>query len=342
MENYLHKCLSSVIVNDKDLMELLEVIVVNDGSTDRSSEIAHSYESQYPNTFRVIDKENGNYGSCVNSGLKEATGKYVKTLDADDYFDTDAFKGLLIMLQNTNSDMVVHYAQHVSSNNRTSEFGITSRKFGTKHKGRTFFTLEEVAHDVWFTPMMHNTIYRTSILKEMNYVQLEGIFYTDSQWMFLPVTHVKSITLYPHVVYLYLIGREGQTVSPTNLRKYFTSELTMTKEKCKEFAEYSGEICGLVYLKRTLITHLRYIYTFGISNERYNETDLRVLDKEIQPIIPDLWEEMNSWRIPVYKYRHSVKISLWRRDNGRWFYILEGAIGLFFDPYKHVKKLIAN
>ena len=65
MEQYLDRCLTSLIIDD-DKMALLEVLVVNDGSKDRSSEIAHSYEARYPDTFRVIDKENGNYGSCIN------------------------------------------------------------------------------------------------------------------------------------------------------------------------------------------------------------------------------------------------------------------------------------
>ena len=73
MEKYLAKCCESVVVTP-ELMERLEVIVVNDGSTDKTSEIAHSFERRYPGTFRVIDKENGHYGSCVNRGLAEAKG----------------------------------------------------------------------------------------------------------------------------------------------------------------------------------------------------------------------------------------------------------------------------
>ncbi len=78
---------------------------MNDGSKDRSSEIAHSYQDRYPQTFRVIDKENGNYGSCVNRGLNEATGKYIKLLDADDSFDTNVFMHFLTEMQLTDVDM---------------------------------------------------------------------------------------------------------------------------------------------------------------------------------------------------------------------------------------------
>ena len=105
MEKYLKKCLDSLIVEN---MDLLEVLVVNDGSKDNSSKIAHEYEEKYPNTFRVIDKENGNYGSCINRGLAEAKGKYVKVLDADDCFDVNNFNKYLSFLQENDVDLVLN------------------------------------------------------------------------------------------------------------------------------------------------------------------------------------------------------------------------------------------
>lgn len=77
MEKYLRRWLDSLII-DEEGMKQLEVLVINYGSKDSSSQIAHEYQEKYPDTYRVIDKENGNYGSCINIGLKEAKGKYVK------------------------------------------------------------------------------------------------------------------------------------------------------------------------------------------------------------------------------------------------------------------------
>ena len=98
MEAYLPKCLGSLIIDEQELLQKLDVIVVNDGSKDRTSEIAHEFETKYPGVFRVVDKTNGHYGSCINAGLAVATGTFIKVLDADDYYLTDIFKDYLAVV----------------------------------------------------------------------------------------------------------------------------------------------------------------------------------------------------------------------------------------------------
>lgn len=100
VERYIRKCQDSLIVSD-DLMGQLEVLVINDGTPDRSAEIAKEFEKKYPSVFRVIDKENGNYGSCINRGLKEARGKYIRICDGDDSYDSVALCKLLKILERT-------------------------------------------------------------------------------------------------------------------------------------------------------------------------------------------------------------------------------------------------
>ena len=75
--------------------EKLEVIVVDDGSTDDTARIADAYHEKYPETIKVIHKENGGHGSGINAGLRAATGKYFKVVDADDWVDHEALERLL-------------------------------------------------------------------------------------------------------------------------------------------------------------------------------------------------------------------------------------------------------
>ena len=89
MESYLEKCLDSVLV--EQIIGLIEVMIVNDGSKDSSLLIAKRYQNRYPGSIVVVDKKNGNYGSCLNLAFNLAKGKYIRTLDADDYFDSTEF-----------------------------------------------------------------------------------------------------------------------------------------------------------------------------------------------------------------------------------------------------------
>ena len=110
VEKFLKKTLDSLIIEN---MELLEVLIVNDGSKDNTLQIARKYEEQYPNTFKVIDKENGGYGSTINEGIKYATGKYFKQLDGDDWYDTKNLNQFCLKLKQIDTDMIyTPYIKH--------------------------------------------------------------------------------------------------------------------------------------------------------------------------------------------------------------------------------------
>ena len=84
MEAYLGRCVDSLLA--EEVIDKLEIIIVNDGSKDRTLEIANAYRDRYPQSVVVVDKPNGHYGSTVNAALKVATGRYFRLLDADDWF----------------------------------------------------------------------------------------------------------------------------------------------------------------------------------------------------------------------------------------------------------------
>ena len=93
-EQYLERCLDSMIL-PAGLMEHVEIIVVNDGSTDRTGEIADDYVRRFPDTVKVIHKENGGHGSGVNAGIENAEGKYFKVVDSDDWLEENAYREIL-------------------------------------------------------------------------------------------------------------------------------------------------------------------------------------------------------------------------------------------------------
>ena len=110
MEQLLPRCLDSLIGSGVE--DAFEAIVVNDGSTDDTLQVAQSYRDAHPDCIRIIDKPNGNYGSTINAAMPQACGKYVKILDADDTFRPDSLASFVKALSGIDADMVVtHFTQ---------------------------------------------------------------------------------------------------------------------------------------------------------------------------------------------------------------------------------------
>ena len=304
MEKYLDKCLTSLVVSDEQ-MKQLEVLVINDGSKDRSSEIAHGYEQRYPQTFRVIDKENGNYGSCINRGLKEATGRYIKVLDADDSFITENFVSFLVSLETNWVDMFVSdVIRSDSDQNVIANIHyhlISDRSFG----------FSEIAPNVNLE--MHALTYRTSLLKEMNYVQTEGISYTDTEWATLPMKYVKTIRYYNQPIYRYLVGRDGQTIDPVVMAKNY-KQLVAIFQRIIPLLYNEPNYDAYQYIDTKIISTLDYL--FSIVLRHYSATDITVLesfDGWLKTNYGFLYERTNY--IKPHKNVPYYYVANWRKHN---------------------------
>ena len=90
-ENYMRRCVDSLLVGGEDV----EILIIDDGSSDRTGAIADEYEMLYPNIVKAVHKPNGGHGSGVNKGLELAHGLYYKVVDSDDWFDHDAYLKML-------------------------------------------------------------------------------------------------------------------------------------------------------------------------------------------------------------------------------------------------------
>ena len=273
MEKYLRKCLDSLIVSDEN-MQLLEVLVINDGSKDSSSQIAHEYEAKYPQTFRVIDKENGNYGSCINRGLKEATGKYVKVLDADDYFNPQVLDDFISYLGNTDVDLVI------SDFNVVDEAGTCLSEFTFDLPLKREFKLKDIPNEM-NTKLLHHCItYKRKVFDRFSFKQTEGISYTDDEWIFEPMMWIDAVTYYPHTLYLYLRGREGQTFDPNVIKRTLEHRVIVAKEMT-EFHEANIRFCkteNVPFVTEKLARRIKAVYNCHLILYNTAENRHRIID----------------------------------------------------------------
>ena len=306
MESLLPQCLDSVCV--PDLTGRLQVIVVNDGSKDHSLQIATDYKSRFPDIVTIIDKQNGNYGSCINAALKIANGKYVKVLDADDSFDSDGLRFLVGKLDESDVDMVLTDHETINANNAKVRYSVMS----CENKDLDDFMS---ARNFDFLPM-HTCTYRTDLLRSMSYHQTEGISYTDSEWMFKPLFFAQTISAYNQLVYKYNLGRPGQTMSPAVMLRSMRHELILIKEFIKFRAANANAPKPNVkkFIDLTLRRKASLVYNQELliaSAEAFDASILHDLDEVLKSEASDIYTQVE------HVDPRSMAVRYWRKHSKR-------------------------
>lgn len=210
-QDYLEQCIDSLLPGGEDV----EILIVNDGSKDRTAEIADEYEKKYPTIVRAIHKENGGHGSAVNTGLDHAAGLYFKVVDSDDWVKSSAYIQILDTLKRLAGgektlDMLI-------SNFVYEKQGADRKKviaFRNALPENTMFTWDETRHFYKSQNiLMHSVIYRTMLLKECNLRLPEHTFYVDNIFVFVPLPYVRNMYYLDVNFYRYYIGRDDQSVN---------------------------------------------------------------------------------------------------------------------------------
>lgn len=203
------------------ILNRLEILVIDDGSTDRTAQTADGFQERFPHTIRVIHKENGGHGSGINAGIQNARGRYFKVVDADDWVDPSAFFQLLRFLETTEDD-VVSSGFYWRRENGQEDCRTFPKKRETEEpfpgvRYRHSYRFHEVADHLYLK--MHNLTIRTEILRKEQVVIDEHCFYVDSEFILYPILGVDTISFLQEVVYQYRVGRAGQSVTPERMKR---------------------------------------------------------------------------------------------------------------------------
>lgn len=213
-ENYIRKNLESMVL-PKNYMDLMEVLIVDDGGRDHTREIAEEYSCRYPETFSFHHKENGGHGSVINYGIDHAHGKYYKVVDGDDWLNSEELPGFLDLLQEHNEDIIA--SDYLCEEDETWRILCQKKASGkADHYERSGLISEGFADQV---VKMHSLTIQTQILKKMPDRMDEHCFYVDAEYITYPIPYADSIYYDPHNIYVYRLGRKGQSMDIRSMQK---------------------------------------------------------------------------------------------------------------------------
>jgi glycosyltransferase involved in cell wall biosynthesis len=270
----------------------------------------------------VIDKENGHYGSCINAALPVAKGKYVKVLDADDWFDPQGFQYLIDTLQTLDNDMVItNYSERHVSGKRIYRYYSSSDRFDIRETptSDTFVLPHHVA--------MQAVTYRTELLRRMNYRQSEGVHYSDGEWVLYPLFFVETWAFINADVYQYFLGRAEQSIASGVFKKNMAQFQVVKLHMLEYYFTFNRESLSKsrdAYLFDEVSNPFLFIYRSYLlwhSENDFVPDKMSSFDNAIRKINEGFYnhlskETLRRW-LPVryiqYWRTHSKRLPLWVR-----------------------------
>ena len=229
-EKDIGRCIDSLV--GSSVADRLDIIIVNDGSTDDTREIAEAYEKQYPGIVRVVNKENGGHGSTINAGILAATGKYFRPVDADDWVDREGVEKLVHVLEKTEADLVLN-PFHVVDAKTMDRINLVQpfldEKVPEDVRPGSARTMDETAFLDRVILYMHSVTWRTEVVKRTGPVIDEHCFYVDMEYVLYPLQYAGTWTYFDFPVYQYLVGTSTQSMNRDNLIRRRDQHLRVTK-----------------------------------------------------------------------------------------------------------------
>ena len=295
-QDYMEKCIESLLVGGEEV----EILVVDDGSSDRPAEIADSYAEKYPTIVKAIHQENGGHGEAVNAGIRNATGLYFKVVDSDDWVNKEAYEKILSTLETLlrgpqTVDLLISnfvYEKQGAKRKKVMQYRHClpqDRIFGwdeVKHMPKGKYLL------------MHSMIYRTQLLHDCRLELPRHTFYVDNLFAFEPLPYVRNLYYLDVNFYRYFIGRDDQSVNEKVMIKRIDQQIRVNKLMVDAYIN-----CGSMNkrLRNYMFSYLDIITTISSIMLIRANTDESLQKKK------ELLEYVKSQNRGLYmKLRHSL------------------------------------
>ena len=291
LEKYLPRCLDALV---NQTLQEIEILCVDDGSTDSAPQIIDDYQKRYPDKIKVFHKENGGEFTTRNYGLERATGEYVTFVDTDDYVEKNWAEKLYNAAKENDADLAVCAFERIDlktnkvvATNMTN-FGNTVKEINSKDDYLLFIN-----------PAPWNKVYKREKIKDLRFLPFRG--FNDTMFLASCYTKMNKIAFIPDVLYHYYLRYDSQihTVNEEdvkNLKKYLL--------EVKEIYKKTGKYEEMKYILDTFaFLHLGTSVMYRVS---YDETvNMKEMLKET---IKYLDENFTNWRkSPFLKFGFSLK-----------------------------------
>lgn len=303
---YIAQCLDSFV--DEKLLPALDIVVIDDGSTDATARIVRKYIKRFPESFRLVSQENGGYGAAVNHALALAQGEYFKTVDGDDWVDTKELLTVVCYLMDNRerSDVVVTdycWVRHRDG----KEIRRIKTDFAQKQY-QHIYSFDEIADKVYLN--MHAVTIRTALLQSHNIQLDEHCFYVDAQYVLRPVPYIETVVFLPGIVYQYRLGTDGQSMNLESMQKNYLQHEKVLQSIIRLYEqEDKSSLAKRAYLAKgaaKLMTSQVKIYLSFRSSRRWKMKIKQLVDT-IEANNPEIFHACNNRAVKLL-YRTNYRI----------------------------------
>ena len=263
-ESYLERCVESLL-KERDG---LEIILVDDGSTDRTGQLADQYARAYPDVVRVVHKKNGGHGSGVNAGLMLANGIYFKVVDSDDWLDEAAFHKLMSVLR--------FWCR--TKEEKRPDLVVCNYVYDHLEEGKT------------------KAVRYGNLFPEQKICRWDEIgCFSPEQYLFAncPLPFVQRIYYLNEDLYHYYLGREDQSVNEKVLVSRIDQQILVT--------QLGNRFVGSDAVQNTEPKLRRYLYRNSSIMMAISTVHLLMLGKEGRQRRKKLWQSLKKENPKLYR-----------------------------------------
>ena len=322
VEPYIETCLDSFLCGE--VLDQIEVIVVNDGSSDRTAEIVEGYVKKWPEVFRLHSQENGGHGAALNTGITLVTGKYFKVIDSDDWVIAANIPPLISRLAVCTADIILTPYHQIDMT--TGEITICEM-FAEEYERS--YSLQEIvnnwkAFEQCFT--LHGISYRTDFYKKYAHRLPGKIFYEDQEYATIPCVHAETIYPIDIPLYQYRVGNPQQSISAEKRIERIGHIEKVTMNLLDYYTQHPdlSQYAKVFLLKKAEVVALSYYVTGCIQDpdKKRGRRNCRHFTEKIVETTPELYQQirkkikvffwLNRLHVNESRYRQIIQSALYR------------------------------